>query len=150
MIPLSKHFPSLSLPSLSLPWQTVACVPWGSVWSQDDTAGNSVWELGEEILLPFSSGSGGLPRPLPASHICLYFLDPVLTGLLFISLLLVTERMSVFSSYLVKIVFLLPCLSFCFCNPVLFSCDIRYSCTDHQSLLSYFNKYFLSTYFVCM
>lgn len=138
MIPPSEYFPSLSLPHLSLPWQIVACVPRGSVWSQEDTVGNSVWELGEEILLPFSCGSGGLPRPLPAFHICLYFLDPVLTGLLFISLLLMTEKMSVFSSYLLNIVFLLPCYSVAFVIHSFFPVilGILVQTTSHSQVIS--------------
>lgn len=129
----SKHFTSLSLPSLSLPWQTMALLSQrGSVWSQEDTLGNSVWELGKKIILPFSSDNSGFPRPLPACPVSLYFLFLILSWHCCSSVLSFSwlrGSLSCFSLHLIKIVFLLPCWLFVLYNlPFVihsfFFCDI--------------------------
>lgn len=74
---------------------------------------------GKKSCCPSVLAAVGFADLSHSSHMCGYFLDPILIGLLFISLLL-TERISIFSSYLVKIVFLFTWLIVLLSEPVPF------------------------------
>lgn len=78
-------------------------------------------------------------------YICIFLSWSCLYGVFSSFLSWLRSCLSCFSLYLVKIVFLLLCLSFCFvqsyfCNSVFSVMLLSYSRTDYQSLPGYFNN----------